>query len=88
MLEVPFGSSASPLPRLVSALRVVSSVWKVKYALTVIVSAMESSKMATAQVDSMWLKRRIVAHEGEVDLCVLGAGVPGLPCHVQVRSCG
>ena len=43
MLEVPFGLSASPLPRLVSALRVASSVSKEKYALTVIVSAMESS---------------------------------------------
>ena len=62
MLEVPFGSSASPLPRRVSALRVVSSVWGVTYARTVIVSAMESSKMATAQVDSMWLKRLIVPH--------------------------
>ena len=64
-----------------------------KDALTVIVSAIEKqtwrkTNMATAQVDSMWLKRRIVAHGGEVDLCVLGAGVPGLPCHVQVRSCG
>jgi hypothetical protein len=33
-----------------------------KDALTVIVSAMESSKMATAQVDSMWLKRLIAPH--------------------------
>jgi hypothetical protein len=41
MLEVPFGLSASPRPRLVSALRVVSSVSKEKYALTVIVRAME-----------------------------------------------
>ena len=61
--------------------------------MTVIVSAIENkygdkTNMAAAQVDSMWLKRRIVAHGGEVDFCVLGAGVPGLPCHVQVRSCG
>ena len=62
MLEVPFGLSASPLPRLVSALRVVSSVWGVTYALTVIVSAIESFKMATAQVESMWLNRFIVPH--------------------------
>ena len=64
-----------------------------KDALTVIVSAIENkhgeqTNMATAHVGSMWLKRRIVAHGGEVDLCVLGAGVPGLPRHVQVRSCG
>jgi hypothetical protein len=62
MLEAPFGVSTPPLPRRVSALRVVSNVSKEKYALTVIVSAMESSNMATAQVDSMWLKRVIVAH--------------------------
>ena len=88
MLEVPCGSSASPLPRRVSALRVVSSLWGVKDALTVIVSAMESTHMVTAQVDSMWLKRSSVAHGGEVEPCFLGAGVPILPCHVQVRSCG
>ena len=54
----------------------------------VIVSAMESTKMATAQVDSLWQKRHTVAHGGEVELFALGTGVPGLPCHVQVRSCG
>ena len=62
MLEVPLGSSAWPLPRHVSALRVFSSLWGVEDALMVIVSAMESTKMATAQVGSMWLKRLIVPH--------------------------
>ena len=88
MLEVPLGSSAWPLPRHGSALRVFSRIWGVKDALTVIVSAIESTNMATSQLDSMWLKRRSVAHGGKVGLCVRGAGVPGLPCHVQVRSCG
>ena len=65
-----------------------SSLCGVEDALMVVVSAIESTKMATAHVDSMWQKRLIVAHGGEVDFCVLGAVVPGLPCHVQVRSCG
>jgi hypothetical protein len=39
----------------------------------VIVSAMESTTMATAQVGSMWQKPLTVAHGGEVELCVLGA---------------
>ena len=90
MLEIPFGSSAYAI--LVSALRVFSSHRGVKDALTVIVSAIEKqtwrNNMAAARVDSTWLKRRSVAHGGEVDVCVLGASAPGLPCHVQVRSCG
>ena len=88
MLEVPLGSSAWPLSRHVSALHVFSSLWGVDDALLLIVSALESTKLATAQVDSMGLKHRVLAHEGEGEARVLGAGVPVLPCHVQVRSCG
>ena len=74
MLEVPLGSSAWPRPRHVSVIHVFTSLCGVEDALIVIVSAMETTKMATAQVDSMWQKRLIVALGGEVELCVLGAG--------------
>ena len=73
MLEVTLGSPAWPRPRHGSALHVFSSLCGVEHALMVIVSAMESTKMATAQVDSLRQKRHIVAHGGEVELCVLGA---------------
>ena len=90
MLEVTLGSSAWPRPRHVSALHVFSSLCGLEDALKVIVSAMESTKMATAQVDSMWQKRHIVAHGGEVELCVLGAGPSSTSmsgASPQLRTC-